>query len=173
VVENLWLVLVVVAICSYLSIKAWANARRAEREALYRSETLKKFAEMQGTVPDSVLNVLKEAVKEKYEPPSSINYDYNREREAYYRSENLKKIVESEGGAAAALEYLRDDERKAIRRSKQALKLGGMVTAAAGLGLAVFLYAVIKDEPIYLAGLVPALVGLVMIVFAISSAPND
>jgi hypothetical protein len=47
-IENTWIVLIVIAVCSYLAVKAWVNARRAEREALYRSETLKKLAEMQG-----------------------------------------------------------------------------------------------------------------------------
>jgi len=172
--ENSWIVLIVVAVCSYLAVKAWVNARRAEREAFYRSETLKKFAEMQGTIPESVLQILKEAVKEKYEPPNSINYDYNREREAYYRSETVKKIAEMGGGAASALEYLREDEKKSAQRRTQALKLGGMITAASGIGLTIFLFIVVRaNEPVYLAGIIPILVGVVLVGYAIISAPLD
>lgn len=170
--ENTWIVLIVIAICSYLAVKAWVNARRSEREALYRSETLKKFAEMQGTIPESVLLVLREALKQNVEPPSSMNYDYNREREAYYRSETVKKIAELSGGAAA-LEYLREDEKKSVLRRSRAVRLGGMITAASGIALMAFLYVVVQGQAVYLAGLIPLLVGLSLIVYAITTAPVD
>jgi hypothetical protein len=170
--ESAWLVLVVVAICSYLAVKAWVNARQAEREAFYRSETLKKFAEMQGTIPDSVLQILHEAVKQREVPPNAMNYDYNREREAYYRSETAKKIAET-GGANAALEYLREHERKSAQRQFDGLKLGGAITAAGGLALTVFLGVIVKGAHVYLAGLIPMLVGIVMVVYAITSAPRN
>lgn len=170
--ESAWLVLVVVAICSYLAVKAWVQARQAEREALYRSETLKKFAEMQGTIPESVLQILLEATKQKDATPSSMNYNYNREREAYYRSETVKKIAET-GGANAALEYLREDERKSAHRQRHGLLLGGSITAGAGVALMIFLGAVVKGGPVYLAGLVPALVGMAMVVYAVTTAPRE
>jgi len=172
VLENTWVVLVIVAICSYLAVKAWVNARRAEREAFYRSETLKKFAEMQGTISEPVLQILREAVKQNVEPPSSINYDYNREREAYYRSETVKKIAEMGGGANAALEYLREDEKKSVMRRARAVRLGGMITAAAGIALMAFLYVAVKGEGVFLAGLIPFLVGVALIVYSITSAPD-
>jgi len=173
VIENLWIVLVVISICSYLAVKAWANARRAEREALYRSETLKKFAEMQGTISEPVLQVLSEAVKQTEPPPSSMNYDYNREREAFYRSEMVKKIAETGGGSAAAMEFLREDERKSARRHRHAISLGGMITLGAGVGLVIALRGLVKDEPVYLAGLVPVLVGAVLVLYAVVFAPRD
>ena len=171
--ENTWIVLIVIAICSYLSVKAWVNAKRAEREAFYRSETLKKFAEMQGTISEPVLQVLREAVKQKDEPPSSINYDYNREREAFYRSETVKKLAEMGGGPAAAMEYLREDEKKTSHRRKQAVRLGGMITAASGIALMVFLAAVVKDREVYLAGLVPTFVGIVLVLSSFTYASKD
>jgi hypothetical protein len=154
-------------------VKAWVNARRAEREAFYRSEILKKFAEMQGTISEPVLQVLREAVRQKEEPPSSINYDYNREREAFYRSETVKKIAEMGGGPAAALEYLREDEKKSTRRRMHAMRLGGMITAASGIALMVFLAAVVKGGEVYLAGLIPTLVGAALIAYSFISAPGD
>jgi hypothetical protein len=171
--ENTWIVLIVIAICSYLAVKAWVNARRAEREAFYRSETLKKFAEMQGTISEPVLQVLREAVRQKEEPPSSINYDYNREREAFYRSETVKKIAEMGGGPAAALEYLREDQKKSALRRSRAILLGGMITAASGIALMVFLVVIIKNQEVYLAGLIPTLVGAALIAYSFISAPGE
>jgi peptidoglycan/LPS O-acetylase OafA/YrhL len=171
--EYTWIVLIVIAICSYLSVKAWVNARRAERDAFYRSETLKKFAEMQGTISEPVMQVLREAIRQKEEPPSGINYDYNREREAFYRSETAKKIAELGGGPAAALEYLREDEKKSARRHMHAIRLGGMITAASGIALMVFLAAVVKGGEVYLAGLIPASVGIVLVIYSITSASRD
>ena len=171
--ENIWIVLIVVAICSYLAVKAWVNARRAEREAFYRSESLKKMAEMHGTIPESVLEILREAVKQKEQPPSSLNYDYNREREAYYRSEMVKKIADT-GGWAAAQEFLREDEKKVALRRKQAFKLGGVITLAAGMGFMIFLRAIEKGgEPVYLIGLMPVLVGIVMVAYAFITSPTN
>jgi hypothetical protein len=171
--EDTWIVLIVVAVCSYLAVKAWVNARKAEREAFYRSETLKKFAEMQGTISEPVLQVLREAVKYREEPPTSMNYDYNREREAFYRSETVKKIAELEGGPAAAMEYLREDEKKSARRRARAILLGGMITAASGIALMVFLVVIVKDQEVYLAGLIPVLVGAALIAYSFISAPGD
>ena len=43
--------------------------------------------------------------------------------------------------------------------------LGGLITMVVGVALAVFLYYLIDDEPIYLVGLIPLLVGLVLALF--------
>jgi len=116
---------------------------------------------------------LREAVKQKDEPPSSINYDYNREREAFYRSETVKKLAEMGGGPAAAMEYLREDEKKTSQRRKQAVRLGGMITAASGIALMVFLAAVVKDREVYLAGLIPTFVGIVLVLSSFTYASKD
>jgi hypothetical protein len=85
-----------------------------------------------------------------------------KEREALYRRDALQKIAETQGGAAA-LEYLREEERNAQRRRRERLKLGGLITTAAGIGIGVFLYAVLPDRPIYFAGLIPVLIGLALL----------
>jgi hypothetical protein len=172
VIENAWIVLIVVFVCSYLSVKAWVNARRAEREAFYRSETLKKIAEMQGTIPDAVLQVLRDAVKPTHEPPSGVNYDYNKEREAYYNSETLKTIAELNGGSAA-VEYLREYEKKMAGRRGNAARLGGLITAASGIGAMIFLRAFTKGEPVYLAGLIPTFVGFVLVAYSFTLSSRD
>jgi len=128
---------------------------------------------MQGTISEPVLQVLREAVRQKEEPPSSINYDYNREREAFYRSETVKKIAEMGGGPAAALEYLREDQKKSALRRSRAILLGGMITAASGIALMVFLVVIIKNQEVYLAGLIPTLVGAALIAYSFISAPGE
>jgi hypothetical protein len=97
-----------------------------------------------------------------------------REREAYYRSEVLKKIAESQGGGAnAALEIMREEERIKARRTREAPKRGGLVMIAVGLGLAVMLRGLVPDKPVYLVGAIPFLVGAAMLLYAFVLAPKD
>jgi len=163
--SDVFILLIVVAICSYFSVKVWVNAQQTEREAYYRSEAIKKIAEFQGTVPEPVLEVLREALVPKPPPPSSINYDYNREREAFYRSETAKKIAESAGGGAAALEFLRQEERKLLRRRIEAFQLGGAITLATGIGLLIFMRSAAPTREFYLTGLMPAFIGLALLIY--------
>jgi len=95
-----------------------------------------------------------------------------KEREAFYRNDTLKKIAETQGGASAALEYLREEERNAQKRRQEGLKLGGLITTAVGIGVVVFLIAILPDRPIYFAGLIPLLIGLVLFLYAYILAPK-
>jgi hypothetical protein len=95
-----------------------------------------------------------------------------REREAYYRHDTLRKIAEAQGGAAAALEYLRADEKNAQRRRQEGLKLGGLITTAAGVGLFAFLIAIRPDRPYYVLSLIPLLIGLALLLYAYMLAPK-
>ncbi len=81
-----------------------------------------------------------------------------KEREAYYRGETVKKIAESQGaGATSALELLREQHRIATLRTREGVKLGGLIMAAVGIGVMVMLRGLERHEPVYLAGLVPLL----------------
>ena len=54
-----------------------------------------------------------------------------------------------------------EEERRELRqkeKTRMGLKLGGLITMVVGVALAVFLYYLIDDEPIYLVGLIPLLV---------------
>jgi hypothetical protein len=166
------LLLAVVVVCSYLSVKAWINARRMEREAFYRIEALKKFIELQGNVPDPVLETLRYAIEEKSRPPK-WPYDYTREREAYYRSDTLKRIAALPEGAAAVLEYLRHDDNRADRKRGESSKLRGMVIAAAGAGIMVFGLLVRGWDELLLVGFIPVLVGTVLLVHAFGIMPGS
>ena len=54
------------------------------------------------------------------------------------------------------------------------MKLGGLVTAAVGIGVMVLLHGIANDEgPVYLAGLIPLLIGLALLAYAFVLAPKD
>jgi hypothetical protein len=95
-----------------------------------------------------------------------------KEREAFYRSDTLRKIAETQGGAPAALEYLREEERIAQKRRREGLKIGGLITIAAGIGIAVFLNAFLPDRPLYFLGLIPLLIGLALLFYVYDLAPK-
>jgi hypothetical protein len=97
-----------------------------------------------------------------------------KEREAYYRSETLKKIAESSGeGAKSALELIREQEKSAVKRRLEGMKLGGLITAVVGIGVMVLLHGIANDEgPVYLVGLIPLLIGVALLVYAFALAPK-
>jgi hypothetical protein len=52
------------------------------------------------------------------------------------------------------------------------MRLGGLITAAVGVGLAVFLYSLERDQPVFLAGLIPFLVGCALLFYGFVLAPR-
>jgi hypothetical protein len=166
-----------IAVCSFWAVSSWASNRRQEREAYYKAEAIKKVAEMQGN-PEAVLAMLREALAPPPAPPSPwvarSASEHRKEREAYYRSEVAKKIAESSGtGADAALELMREDERRAERRLRGGLRLGGLVVTAVGIGVTTFLYAIVPDMPVYLAGLIPTLIGVALLAYSYILADHN
>jgi hypothetical protein len=166
------------ALCSLWAVQSWVTNRRQEREAFYKSEAIKKIAEMQGATPEPVLTLLREALAPQSQPGGSELWNWTaahvREREAFYRAETLKKLAESQGsGAGAVLEVMREEERRSQRRIRGGLRLAGLITSAVGIGSMIFLYfyAPIPDKPVYLAGLIPTLIGAALV--ACSYIPSD
>jgi hypothetical protein len=151
--EGLKVTLVVVALCSYLSVRVWVKARQREREAFYRAEAIKRIAEMGGSVPESVLSMLRAALQ----PPTIA---WNPEG---YRSAVVRSLAEKPDGAAAVHEFLREEERREALQWVGFCQLGGLITVGAGVGLMVFLGFLNESEPVYLVGLIPFLVGLAML----------
>ena len=90
----------------------------------------------------------------------------HQERKDFYRSEMLKKLAES--GQGAVLEYLREEERQEDRRRAEqrgreveGYRLVGLILLAVGSTMAIAMYFVVPDLPVYLFGLIPASIGLV------------
>jgi hypothetical protein len=96
-----------------------------------------------------------------------------KEREEYYRSETLKKIAESSGeGAKAAIELMREQYKHTAKRRLEGMKLGGLITAVVGIGVMVLLHGLEHEEPVYLAGLIPLLIGLALLLYTFLLAPK-
>ena len=89
-----------------------------------------------------------------------------KEREALYRSEALKKVSETSGpGAETALEMMREHLRADRRRRREIRNLAGVLSAAAGLGLMIFLRANEPGTPTYLSGMIPLIMGVALLAF--------
>ncbi|MGC2617609.1 MAG: DUF6249 domain-containing protein [Acidobacteriaceae bacterium] len=86
-----------------------------------------------------------------------------KEREAYYKNDMLKKVAESQQpGANAAVELMREEFRLNALRAKQGLKISGLILVGVGIGLFIFLHALITDAPIYLVGVLLLLIGVAL-----------
>jgi hypothetical protein len=89
-----------------------------------------------------------------------------KEREAFYRAETFRRVAEASGeGARAALELLREDQRQKGSKLREGMKIGGIINVGVGLGLLIFLHALVGNEPVYLCGLIPGFIGAAMLVY--------
>jgi hypothetical protein len=92
-----------------------------------------------------------------------------REREAFYRYEVQKKVAE-QGGGASLLELMRSEAEANVRRRREGQILGGLITTVIGASGIVVLYALVPVSGVWTAGLIPLSVGLVILVFALSTS---
>jgi hypothetical protein len=91
-----------------------------------------------------------------------------KEREAFYKAETLRRITESSGeGAKAAIELLKEEERLNRIKSREGMKIGGLVCVAVGVAMVIFLWAMTKTDPgaPYLVGLVPGFIGVALLIY--------
>ena len=88
-----------------------------------------------------------------------------KDREAHYRNEMARQIAEA-GDASPILEFVRANERAAAERVQLGLSVAGLITMAVGAALMIFLYALVPAAAVYLVGLFPLFVGIVMLFFA-------
>ena len=94
-------------------------------------------------------------------------------KQALYRSELLKKVAESQGDTAdKIMEMIRQEELDAKIRKREGIKLGGLVTAAAGLGVIAVLFMLVRTHPVWIAGVVPLLIGLALFIYGQTMAPK-
>lgn len=87
------------------------------------------------------------------------------EREAHYRDEMARRIAEA-GDSGPVLEFVRQTERIDAERVRTKARVAGLITAAVGVGLMIFLYQVSQGTGVYLVGLIPLLVGVVLLIFS-------
>ena len=98
-----------------------------------------------------------------------------KEREAFYRAETLRRVAEASGDSAkAALELLREEERLKAVKQLEGMKVGGLVNLGLGVALLIFLRFMIGGGPgsPYLCGLIPAFIGVALLVYALFLAPR-
>jgi hypothetical protein len=95
------------------------------------------------------------------------------ERESYYKAEMMKRIAELGGEGKPALEYLREQERSAVRKKIAGMKVGGLINVAVGVALLIFLRALLHGAAVYLCATIPLFVGLALLTYAIWFAPQE
>lgn len=97
----------------------------------------------------------------------------HKEREAYYKAETMRRISEASGdGSKAAVQLMREEERMKAIKAREGLKIAGVINIGVGLGLVIFLRALLNGgEPVYLCGLIPGFIGVAMIVYVYLMAP--
>jgi hypothetical protein len=91
-----------------------------------------------------------------------------KEREAFYKAETFRRLAESSGeGAKAAIELLREQARLENIKKREGMKIGGVINICVGVALVIFLRILIGSGPgsPYLCGLIPALVGVALLVY--------
>ena len=94
-------------------------------------------------------------------------------KQALYKNELLKKIADSQGDAAdKIMEMIRQEELDIKIRRREGIKLGGLITAAAGLGAMALLFMLVPAQPVWIAGVVPLLIGLALFIYAQVLSPR-
>jgi hypothetical protein len=99
-----------------------------------------------------------------------------KEREAFYKAETFRRLAEASGeGAKAATELLREQDRLKRVNTREGMKVGGMVNIGIGIGLTIFLRAMMlgggPGSP-YLCGLIPGFIGVALLSYALFLAPR-
>jgi hypothetical protein len=127
------------------AIESWAEARRKEREAFYKSETLRKVAEAQGSGGNAALDYLREQ-----ETIAAQRRAEETRNSAWRRREGLKigGLVNVAIGMALMI-FLHE----LLRNHNQEIYLCGLIPLFIGVALLVYAYFLApKVEPAPNAG---------------------
>ncbi len=96
-----------------------------------------------------------------------------KEREDHYRNEMARKIADADD-SGPILEYVRANERADAEKVRMKASVGGLVTLAVGAALMIFLYMLVPTSAVYLIGLFPLFVGMVLLFMSeFMMKPND
>ena len=89
-----------------------------------------------------------------------------KERDAFYKSETIRRVAEaSTDSARTTVELLREQHRMGLQKTREGMKIAGIINVCVGIGLLIFLRALIGAEPVYLCGLIPGFIGVGMLVY--------
>lgn len=93
-----------------------------------------------------------------------------KEREEYHRNETYQKMLDGSAESAETVRQLIEgQEARHDRRQRESqalgLRMGGWITTVVGIGLGAFLYFLVPDEPVWVVGLIPLLIGPVLVFF--------
>ncbi|MGD0939918.1 MAG: hypothetical protein ABR905_09405 [Terracidiphilus sp.] len=99
----------------------------------------------------------------------------HKEREAFYKAETIRRVAEASGeGARAAIQLMHEEVRIKALKTREGLKIGGLINLGVGIALLIFLHALVSGEPVYLTGLVPGFIGVAMLVYVyVLAAPVE
>ena len=88
-----------------------------------------------------------------------------KERETHYRDEMARKIADA-GDSGPILEFVRANARADANQVRLKARVAGLITFAAGAGLMIFLYQLVPTAAVYLVGLIPLFVGVVLLILS-------
>ncbi len=116
-----------ITLFSFLGVASWSEARRKEREAYYRSETLKKIAESSGEGAKSALELMREQEK---------NF-------AKRRLEGMKigGLITTAVGLGVMV-FLRG----IVERDEGPVYLSGLIPVLIGIALLIYVFALAPKE---------------------------
>jgi hypothetical protein len=103
-------------------------------------------------------------------------FQRRKERESLYYHETVRKIAELHG-AEAVLDYMRETDKVKTRRIGNGFILGGILAIFGGAALTFLLLAAVVIPSggggyIHFVGLIPVLVGIGLLVYALVFAPR-
>jgi hypothetical protein len=90
-----------------------------------------------------------------------------KEREAFYKAETMRRLSESSSeGSKMALELIHTESRTERLKSREGVKIGGLINVGVGVGLMIFLRSLMghNGSP-WLVGLIPGFIGVAMLVY--------
>ena len=160
--ELIGLVVFIMALFSFLTVRSWSTQRRREREAMYRYQALQRMAEMPGASQDAVAQLLRESMAASKDQPSPATMGPYQARE-YYRNQTLQKLADAGTNGEAVMQFIREEKATQGRRTGQGLKLAGTICLAVSVSLAIVLRAVVPENPAFLVALIPGTVGVVLV----------
>jgi hypothetical protein len=95
-----------------------------------------------------------------------------KEREAFYRSETIRRITESGGGPDGAIQFAREEERISTLKTRERVKLAGLICTAGGIGFGFFMFMIDLTQPVWSLATIPVLVGAAMLTYVYVLAQN-